>query len=59
MLPEGAEELCCSVSDLLQSDLKCLSEGGLTALSVFDMLIQTVLQGGAHSLQTAERHKYL
>lgn len=54
LLPEGADELYRSVSDLLQSGLNCLSEGGLTALGVFDMLIQTVLQGGADSLQPAD-----
>lgn len=39
LLPEGFEELYRSVSDLLQSGLDCLSENGLTALGVFDMLI--------------------
>lgn len=56
MLPERVEELCCCVSDLVQSALQCLSEGGVTALGVFDVLIQTVLQGGVHHLQTADRH---
>lgn len=54
LLPEGTEELCGSVSGLLQSDLDFLSEDGLTALGVFDMLIQTVLQSGADSVQPAE-----
>lgn len=57
MLPEGVEELCCSVSDLLQSGLNSLSEGGLTALGIFDMFIQTYLEGGADSLQTAETER--
>ncbi|TNN65230.1 hypothetical protein EYF80_024519 [Liparis tanakae] len=55
VLPEGVEEPGSSAPNLLQSVVNCLSEGGLTALGVFDMLIQTVLQGGAHRLQPADR----
>lgn len=55
LLPEGAEELRGFVSDLLQSDLGGPSEAGLTALAVFDVFIQTVLQGGADGVQPAER----
>lgn len=57
MLPEGVEELCCLVSDPLQSGLNRLSEGGLGVLGVFDVLIQTVLQGGAQGLHAAETNK--
>lgn len=56
LLPEGAEELCCFTSGLLHSYPDCLSEVGQPVLRFFDVSMQTVLQGGASSLQTAEKH---
>lgn len=54
VLPERAEQLFCSTSDVPQPALEAPSEGALAALGIFDMLIQTVLQGGAHRFQTAQ-----
>lgn len=53
-VPEGAEELRRFPADLLHLRLDRLPEGGLAALGVFDVLIQTALQGGAETPQSAE-----